>query len=532
MPAKNSSTVSPFQSATETEKPEQINFQGTVPEWLQGDYIRVGPGLWDLEEHTMYHFLDGYAIVAKFNFNDGKVTLTKRFLESDAYKRALAAKKPLVNEFGTRAFPDPNKGFFSRMAAALVPEISDNVYSTPFKIGSSLFLAADTSFLRNLDPCTLDTTEKYDSNKCFGSTGQSAHPMTDENGDVWQLGVSLIGAIKYPVIKIPKISDELNDDACEGHSRLKKAKAICSIPSSWSGGASATHSFGMTSKYIIMIEQPHVLCISKFLGSVLKGTDTVKDWMEWRGHEKNRFHIVEKTTGKLIKTEILSETSFYFMHIINCFEKDDQITIDVISYDSPSVLETLIISKFREQNYEDCDHPYTQRFIIPLKVDDIKAVPEDTNLVTVNTTSPSTSVCKAIRKGNQIILTAEIITEIKGAELPSFNKKLMGKPYTYYYAAGTYNPSYYSHGICKVNVNTKEIVEYKMESGFPGEPLFIPNPNGTDEDDGILISPVTNYIVGMDDFLLFLDAKTMKEIGRATFKNKIPPALHGIYLPS
>ena len=75
----------------------------------------------------MYHFLDGYAIVSKFNFKDGKVTLTKRFVESDAYKRALAAKKPLINEFGTRGFPDPNKSFFGRFAAALVPGLNFGV---------------------------------------------------------------------------------------------------------------------------------------------------------------------------------------------------------------------------------------------------------------------------------------------------------------------------------------------------------------------------------------------------------------------
>ena len=129
----------------------------------------------------------------------------------------------------------------------------------------------------------------------------------------------------------------------------------------------------------------------------------------------------------------------------------------------------MLFRSFRNQNYEDCDHPFTQRFIIPLKVEDIKAQPENTNLVKVNSSSPSTSVCKAIRKGNQVILTADVITDIKGAELPSFNKKLLGKPYTYYYAAGTYNPSYYSHGVCKVNLDTKKMVEYKMESGFPGK---------------------------------------------------------------
>lgn len=203
--------------------------------------------------------------------------------------------------------------------------------------------------------------------------------------------------------------------------------------------------------------------------------------------------------------------------------------IDVISYDSPNVLETLIISKFRAQNYEDCDHPYTQRFVLPIDcINDLKQKPEGTNLVKIK----STTSCQAIRKGNQIIVSPEIITEIKGAELPTMNKKYFGKHYTYYYASGTYNPSHYSSSICKVNVNTKEMLMWKLESGFPGEAYFVANPNGTDEDDGIILAAVTNYEQGVDDFMVILDAKDLKEIGRVSFKNKIPTALHGIFIPT
>jgi len=58
--------------------------------------------MWDLPEATMSHFCDGYAIVFKFGLDGKKVIFEKKFLESDAYKRAQAAKKPVINEFGTR----------------------------------------------------------------------------------------------------------------------------------------------------------------------------------------------------------------------------------------------------------------------------------------------------------------------------------------------------------------------------------------------------------------------------------------------
>lgn len=49
------------------------------------------------------------------------------------------------------------------------------------------------------------------------------------------------------------------------------------------------------------------------------------DWLEWRPQEKNKFVIVEKSTGKIFKTEFLSAEGFYFMHFANCYEEDNQV---------------------------------------------------------------------------------------------------------------------------------------------------------------------------------------------------------------
>lgn len=58
--------------------------------------------------------------------------------------------------------------------------------------------------------------------------------------------------------------------------------------------------------------------------------DTLKDILEWKPQDKNRFVIVEKSTGKVFNTEFLSSESFYFMHIFNCYEENNQ----VIEYNS------------------------------------------------------------------------------------------------------------------------------------------------------------------------------------------------------
>jgi len=111
-----------FRTQRELIKREESAIQGdNVPTWVKGTYLRVGPGKFDFDkDFAVNHVLDGYALVSKFDISNGKVTFEKKFLESDAYKKALLAQKPVIGEFGTKPSPDPTKGFFSKMIPSLV----------------------------------------------------------------------------------------------------------------------------------------------------------------------------------------------------------------------------------------------------------------------------------------------------------------------------------------------------------------------------------------------------------------------------
>lgn len=60
------------------------------------------------------------ALLQRFEITKDFVKFEKKYLQSDAYKRSVAAGRPLINEFATVAQRDPNKGFFSRMVSTLV----------------------------------------------------------------------------------------------------------------------------------------------------------------------------------------------------------------------------------------------------------------------------------------------------------------------------------------------------------------------------------------------------------------------------
>ncbi len=51
-----------------------LQVSGAFPTWLHGDYIRNGPGTFK----GMDHLFDGYGMLVKFSFANGKVTTQQR----------------------------------------------------------------------------------------------------------------------------------------------------------------------------------------------------------------------------------------------------------------------------------------------------------------------------------------------------------------------------------------------------------------------------------------------------------------------
>jgi carotenoid cleavage dioxygenase-like enzyme len=47
---------------------------GQFPEWLQGSFLRLGPGKFDIGDFVMNHWFDGYAVIYKFDMHKGKVS--------------------------------------------------------------------------------------------------------------------------------------------------------------------------------------------------------------------------------------------------------------------------------------------------------------------------------------------------------------------------------------------------------------------------------------------------------------------------
>lgn len=505
-----------FRSTEEQVSPVEATVTGHIPEWLKGNFVRLGPGKFDLGDFVMNHWFDGYAVLYKFNINNGKVTFSKRFLQSDAYKRAVAVGRPVFTEFGTKSFPDPCKNIFSRMMSSLLPDLTDNDAINVFTLEDAVFVATETNYLRRIDLSSLETMEKVDLTKLVGVNLASSHTYKDPSGEqYYSMGTSLMSGPKYHIIKTPTTPSGKAQDA------LKKAVILTTISSSWKTSMSYYHSFGMSENYIVFIEQPLVVSAVKLATSQVKG-HSMRDCMNWSPEELNKFFVIEKSTGKILRAKYKSKEPFFLFHHINTYEENNQLVVDVVAFDSPDIIDKLYLKKIRNNELSSKDPGYGRRFVLPLPTE--KDFPIGENLVTLKTTAT------AVKNGDIIQVTPQILSE-PGYELPTVSRTVFGKKYRYYYACGLYDPGAFTNALLKVDVETGDVKTWKEnEFTYPGEVQFVPCPGSASEDDGILLATVTDVRKGEPDFLLVLDAKSFTELARAEVTVHIPNVIHGIFL--
>ncbi|CAH1405986.1 unnamed protein product [Nezara viridula] len=453
---------------------------GIIPEWLNGSYIRAGPAIFDgVKGFTVNHWCDGFAVVYKFEIQKGKVTFSKKAVASDAYKKFKEVGKPVYTELGTKAHTDTSKNIFQ-------------------KIVSNMVNAA--SLLKVNLLCS--------------------HVIIDEDGTAYTAGASFANGFKCQIIKIPKPPKPAEVPGLE----YTKGYTLATLDNKIPKFSGYHHSFGISKRWIIYIEQPLFMNNMKMMTAYFRGR-TLLDCMEWIPREKNRFFLIDKISGGIKPIIYESQSAFFFLHICNAYEDNGELIIDLIAHDSPEILTKLHLKYLRNADFSLKDKASARRYILPL-VDNLEDLPEKENLIKRD------KRVSAMRIKDKIIVNGAILTE-PNFNLPNINPAFSCKKYQYFYATGLFGLSVYRASIVKVNVDTGEVLTWKEnDDAIPGEPVFISNPKCQDEDGGVLLTGVTDLREGRKDFLIIIDAKTMVEVARAEVDAHVPHLFHGIFLSS
>ncbi|XP_075540387.1 carotenoid-cleaving dioxygenase, mitochondrial-like [Dermacentor variabilis] len=512
-----------IENRQEVTEPVATHVTGTMPEWVSGKLFRLGPGMWELDGgFSLQHWFDGAAILSAYEIHKGKVYYSSRYLESEAYKKMSTVNRPVVTEFGTKCYPDPCKNIFSRFFAALVPsDLTDNNFGNVYTLGDELFCTSETCFVWKVDQDSLEAIQRYDVNKLVSVNLASAHPITLEDGTSYNLGASFIAGLKYHIVKIP-----LPSQGCAG---LKRASVAYNIPSSWKTTFSYYHSFGMTRNFVVFVEQPLVINAVRLIGSRIKGY-SFKDCFDWIPKEKTKFVVLDRNTGSVLRTRFLADPLFFF-HAVNAFEDDGHIVFDMVAYDDASIMDRYYLDRIRNGMNEDIDpgcQGHFRRFVIP--------VSKASSATEGDLVSLGYSEARAYRRDDNTVWLTHEEMGYKGYDLPTINPKYQGKPYRYSYGSGNFERlGECRNAICKLDVLRREMHLWReSDTQYPSEAVFMANPDGIDEDDGVLLSVVNDTDYDKPDFLLVLDARTMTEIARAEVPRPVRActSIHGCFIKS
>lgn len=220
--------------------------------------------------------------------------------------------------------------------------------------------------------------------------------------------------------------------------------------------------------------------------------------------------------------------SFMYFHQINAYEDQGYVIVDISCHQDSKIIDAMymknLTSKECEEILKEVANPQARRYVIPLNPQTKESTAE--YIVQLENTSAR---CKKVNQ-NTYHCEPEVLADIN-LEFPQINyAKYNTKKYRYIYGVSV-SPD---EAIVKVDANTKSHVLWKEERCYPSEPVFIAEPGGTAEDDGVLVAAVNRAGQTEDEnscFLLVLDAKTFTEIARAEFEGveRFPKDFHGVF---
>ncbi|MGJ0489874.1 carotenoid oxygenase family protein [Methylobacter sp.] len=449
---------------------DDLPVHGSVPTWLQGTLFRNGPAKFEVGEQRYNHWFDGLAMLHRFAFSGGRVSYANRFLHSRSYREVMEFGKIGRREFSTSPVRTP----FQRVADFFFPKFTDNCSVSINKFGDEIVALTESPQPYRFDPETLETLGAYAYQDDLVGHISTAHLHFDfqrmrHYGYLLEFGRQS----RYHLYSM----------AADTGRRVR----VTSIPVR---KPAYMHSFGMTERYLVLTEFPLVVNPLKLRFS---GKPFIRNY-EWEPERGIHFHIIDKETGRLMKS---ARSSPYFgFHHANAFEENGEVVVDIVTYPDAGIIDLLYLDRLRSGQ-------------------------------------PLTALGKLTRfridmSGGDNI-SSETLSETP-LDFPRIDyRNRAGHPYRYIYGVGTEIPGNFNDRLVKLDLEGRKTASWHQNGCYPGEPVFVAAPDASKEDEGVILSVVLDAMKEAS-FLLILSASSYEELARAEVPHPIPFGFHGNYL--
>ncbi|EFJ42644.1 hypothetical protein VOLCADRAFT_97226 [Volvox carteri f. nagariensis] len=113
-------------------------------------------------------------------------------------------------------------------------------------------------------------------------------------------------------------------------------------------------------------------------------------------------------------------------------------------------------------------------------------------------------------------------------EFPAINPRFRGKPYRYMYGTAAIRPTNMGNALARHDLEKGSSIVCSIPGSMPGQPIFVPRPDGSTEDDGVLLAP--KIMPGGRSVLCVYDAADMSGLANVDLPFKVPYRFHGAYV--
>jgi beta,beta-carotene 9',10'-dioxygenase len=459
-----------FTSFTDEVRIPHVPVEGKLPSWLGGTLLRNGPAKFEVGSQPFNHWFDGLAMLHAFRFAGGKVGYANRFLRSSAYEAWKQDGKIKYSEFAT----DPCRSVFSGVASIPIIAPISNANVSLEKLADHFVAHTEVPIPVRFDPKTLKTIGVEESLRGTGTLG-TAHPHVDSTtGERFSYEVDLIPPTGYRVI-------------VRGGKGGAKPRTLAKIPRP---EPAYMHSFALTDRYVIVLEQPFVVDPGVFLKPDRK--PIIANY-RWEPKESMRLIVIDRHAGGVKAT--VEVDPFFVFHNVNAFDRNGRIEMDVCAYRDNTIIDALYLKNLRRADRRLPNVRFRRLTVDP-------------------------AAAKA---------TIRTLADVE-LELPRIDYATKSRRrYRYVYGIGRTPTAGFVDELHKVDVLKGKVKTWHEKGAYPGEAIFVRRPHGSGkEDDGVILSVVLDG-PRKQSFLLVLDAKTFEERARAAVPHHIPFGFHGLH---
>lgn len=449
---------------------------GEIPKGLTGFLFHNGNGKHQHHGTSYDHVFDGDGMITKFQFAKGDVLYSNSYVKTREFVEEEKAGKLLYRNFGTN-LPGGWKKNFGKLSFKNASN-TNLIYQ-----GGKMLSLWEGGLPHLIDPESLSTISRYDFNGTlrnnFGWIDRkmqpelpfSAHPKyIHSKNKLYNFGTAPGG--------IPRlILYELDN---EGNCRIDQVIKLQKL--------SFTHDFVVTNsgKKVFFLTP-----VSFNIWKTLLGKQSPVQSLSFEMNKNTTILVVDQQHTKKLTADFC-----FIFHFLNTYEEES----------GKIIVDALKMAKFPDADLNK----------------ELLQGNDQVNLLATPT--------RYILDPESGDVKQEKLFDI-GMELPAVHPKLRGKKYRYAYGIGAtkQKPHTLLQEIVKLDLEKKSYQSIDFPACIVGEPLFVPNPNGKEEDDGWLI--FIRFEANTQSTLLAIaKANDFQILYEGQLPHNIPIGFHGTWV--